>query len=212
MIELEVLNNFVVLEGIDGAGTTSQLELLQTKVFDCGVAGNFNFTFEPTDRKTGFFLRQCLSGEVKLHAGTLARLFAADRAEHLYGASGIVEMLNRGKVVVTDRYLFSSLAYQSADGQGKEAQKANEDFPLPQYLFYFDIDVNTAFARIAKRGSDREIYERAEFQDRVLSEYERILKYYENTGMEIIRLDASESFEKIHEKIWSVVGKLPITY
>ncbi|MBR6913089.1 MAG: dTMP kinase, partial [Treponema sp.] len=108
-----ILKNFVVFEGIDGAGTSTQIGILQNSSF----AEKFFFTAEPTNGETGKFLRKMLKGDVKLDPRTSAYLFAADRAEHLWGTSGtncgIEKQCEDGKIAVSDRYFFSSLAYQS---------------------------------------------------------------------------------------------------
>ena len=108
-----ILENFVVFEGIDGAGTSTQIEILKNSEFK----DRFFFTAEPTDSETGKFLRKMLKGDVELDARTSAYLFAADRAEHLWGNSGgncgVERQCRNGKIAVSDRYFFSSLAYQS---------------------------------------------------------------------------------------------------
>ncbi|MDE5613421.1 MAG: dTMP kinase, partial [Treponemataceae bacterium] len=77
-----VLQNFIVFEGIDGAGTTTQIDLLKAR----DDAERFFFTAEPTNEPTGRLLRTMLRGDVTVDPRTAAYLFAADRAEHLWGA------------------------------------------------------------------------------------------------------------------------------
>jgi len=131
-----------VFEGIDGAGTTTQLKRL----------GNFFkkeelvTTAEPTDRETGLFLRKMLKGELDFSPRTAAYLFAADRAEHLYGKGGIIENTEKGMFVVSDRYIFSSLAYQSISCGEELPRLLNSPFPLPEILFYFE---NTLYKSIS---------------------------------------------------------------
>ena len=104
-----ILKNFIVLEGIDGAGTSTQLNLLKNRLSPEKTV----YTAEPTTLSTGRFLRSVLRGDEKLTPETTAFLFAADRQEHVYGTGGIVESCTSGKLVISDRYVFSSLAYQS---------------------------------------------------------------------------------------------------
>src|SRR5574344_1031504 len=123
-----VLQNFIVFEGIDGAGTTTQLNALRNRK----DTGNFLFTAEPTTAPTGKFLRQMLKGDIPLTPVTSAYLFAADRTEHVFGnlvigdggtlVTGIEKACAQNKIVVIDRYFFSSLAYQSIDC-GKETPR-----------------------------------------------------------------------------------------
>ncbi len=201
-----ILKNFFVFEGIDGAGTTTQINLLRKRP----DADRFVFTAEPSLSPSGKFLRQILSGEVSLDPRTTAFLFAADRNEHLYGNSsddcGIVSKCTDGKFVVSDRYLFSSLTYQSVTCGEELPQKLNEDFPLPEILFFFDIDPEISLKRVLSRG-ETEIYEKLDFQKATAERYRAVIDRYEkmNTGMKIIRLDAARSVDEIAGEIASAL-------
>lgn len=202
-----ILKNFIVLEGIDGAGTSTQLNLLKNRLSPEKTV----YTAEPTTLSTGRFLRSVLRGDEKLTPETTAFLFAADRQEHVYGTGGIVESCTSGKLVISDRYVFSSLAYQSITCGEELPRKLNQDFPLPEYLFFFGITPQAALKRIEKRDVT-EIYEKKDFLEATARQYEKIISYYETlqTGMHIIRLDATESIEKLSEKIWTVLQEMPI--
>ena len=91
-IIMEILKNFAVFEGIDGSGTTTQLEILE-KYFreNPNCLPPFYKTNEPTDGSIGKLIRLSLRKEVLLCPGTIAFLFAADRNEHIYGPGGIKE-------------------------------------------------------------------------------------------------------------------------
>ncbi len=206
-----VLSNFVVFEGIDGTGTSSQIRLLQEKFTSTGKQSDCIFTQEPTTNEIGKLIRSVLQASIKIRPETMARLFAADRCEHLYGENGIIEHLNAGKAVFSDRYLFSSLAYQTATGVAKLAKTENADFPLPELLFFFDLPVDISMDRVSNRTKILEIYEEESFQAKVRNEYLKIIANYEkNTpDMKIIRIDASQTIEEIHKKIWSFVEILP---
>ncbi len=204
-----VLHNFIVFEGIDGSGTSTQIALLKNKLPNPGTL----FTAEPTSLATGRFLRTLLRGDERLTPGTMAYLFAADRYEHVHAQDGILQTCADGGIVVSDRYFFSSLAYQSAECGRELPAKLNESFPLPEYLFYFDIEPSVSLNRITGR-SVTEIYEKREFLEKTAAEYERIIGEYEKTaagtGMKIIRLDASESVAEVSENIWSILRNMPI--
>jgi dTMP kinase len=175
-----ILDNFAVLEGIDGAGTTTQLSLIEERIKKDypALTERVVFTAEPTQNPVGTYIRKVLSGSVKVAPGTLAYLFAADRFEHLYGSNGIVQSVGGGKCVVCDRYLFSSLAYQSPQCGQALVQKLNGEFPLPRILFYFEIDVKTALTRIAHRDT-KEIFETQAILKQTAREYERVISDYE---------------------------------
>lgn len=202
-----ILNNFVVFEGIDGAGTSTQMRLLAERDSDKKIA----FTAEPTERPTGKFLRQILAGKEKVAPQTAAYLFAADRAEHLWGQGGIVDQTKNGLTVVSDRYLFSNLAYQGVTCGEDLPKTLNSPFPLPQLLFFFDISAQKSLERVEKRGEAKEIYENEKFLNDTASRYRAIINQYkklENSGMRIVELDATLPKEKISDLIWKEI--LPI--
>lgn len=201
-----ILNNFIVFEGIDGAGTSTQIEILKKRDDAC----RFFFTAEPTDSETGKFLRRMLRGEVELDGRTGAFLFAADRSEHLYGKGGtncgVVAAAEGGKIVVSDRYLFSSLTYQSVTCGEELPRRLNETFPLPEILFFFDIAPQISLRRVLGRG-ETEIYERLDFQKAAAERYRKIIGEYESlgTGMRVVRIDASRPVGEIARRIAEVL-------
>ncbi len=109
----EILKKFIVLEGLDGSGTTTQLNMLGKKFSQSNI--NCFMTMEPTDGCIGKIIRKALKKEIVLDKKTLALLFSADRNEHLCGRDSIREYLARGIWTISDRYFFSSIAYQSLD-------------------------------------------------------------------------------------------------
>ncbi len=206
-----VLKNFIVLEGIDGAGTTTQQRLLQDKIRALHPQVPCHSTAEPTDGATGRFLRSVLRGEVRLSPRTVAYLFAADRQEHLAAPGGIEELCRSGSLVICDRYLFSSLAYQSAACGPELPRMLNSGFPLPACLLFLDIEPDLSLKRISGR-SVTEIYENRAFLEAAATEYRRVVAEYEamDTGMTIVRLDASQGPEKVAADIWSALENMPI--
>ena len=190
-----VLENFIVFEGIDGAGTSTQIKKLVESNPEKYVA-----TAEPTTNETGKFLRRMLAGEFKVDEKTSSYLFAADRCEHIYGEKGVINMLKQGKTVVSDRYFFSSLAYQSVSC-GKELPRlVNSPFPLPEYLFYFDINPEISLARVTSRGEKTEIYEQIDMQKKTAALYEEVISEYEadkSSEMKVIRVDATKSIDEV---------------
>lgn len=201
-----ILKNFVVFEGIDGAGTSTQLKrLLSGKYSD-----RLEVSAEPTESVTGKFLRRVLSGDLKVDPRTCAYLFAADRAEHLWGSStsdcGIEHKCSEGKVVISDRFLFSSLAYQGVTCGEELPRVLNGQFPLPEFLFFFKIDPKISLQRIQNRDVI-EIYEKLDFLQATERRYEDIIREYQdkNTGMNIIIIDATKSPDEVEKQILSVL-------
>jgi len=205
----EILRNFVVLEGIDGAGTTTQLKRAEAACKRAGIP--CHVTCEPTEMETGRLIRKVLSGEVTVDPGTLARLFVADRYEHVYGKSGIISHLGRGELVVTDRYLFSSLAYQSVECGYDPVYRLNEEFPLPQLLVFLDVPVEVGDLRASGRKV-REIFEISGFQREVRRMYTKAVESHANLGMEILSIDGTESEDAVFEKVWSRLKRIPIEH
>ncbi|MGL4986192.1 MAG: dTMP kinase, partial [Treponemataceae bacterium] len=144
-----------------------------------------------------------------VHPKTTAYLFAADRCEHLYGSGGIVEALEQNKVVICDRYLFSSLAYQTQECGVELPSLLNKDFPLPQIVFFFDIEPEISLGRIKNRDTT-DIYEKEEFLKKTAQQYRTIMDFYNTRGMNIICIDALQSIESITEKILGVLKNMPI--
>lgn len=208
-----ILRNFIVFEGIDGTGTTTQIERLKDHyTLEYGnTPAPVQFTCEPTSGEIGKLIRRALRKDISFTPDTMARLFAADRGEHLYGENGIVSLINSGKAVYSDRYLFSSLAYQGLEGNSQLPHVLNKEYPLPEYLFFFDIDPDIAMDRVEKRAQGLEIYEKREFQKMVRMRYLDIIQKFEQNepSMKVIRIDASSPIDIIAEKIWSIARNLP---
>jgi len=202
-----ILKNFIVFEGIDGAGTSTQIKKLVEK-----NPSKFIATAEPTSLPTGKFLRQMLAGEFSVDEKTNAFLFAADRCEHIYGKGGVKELTENGKIVVSDRYLFSSLAYQSVSCGKEFPLFLNSKFPLPQLLFYFEINPEISLARVNSRNERKEIYEKLDFQKKTAELYNSVIEDYEKTsaetGMKIVRIDASKLIDEISDEIYSKVKEI----
>lgn len=201
----ETWKGFFALEGLDGSGTTTQLRSLAALAAETGRSQKA--TFEPTDGPVGAFLRKVLKGAEKLTHRSLALLFAADRQEHLFGENGIAPLLSRGTQVVTDRYLFSSLAYQSLDLPWEAVWALNKDFPFPEKVFFLDIDVKTAQERILRRGEGMELFDEAKLQEKIRLGYEETWKRLSDEGLSLIRIDAKLSPSEITTKIWDEMGR-----
>jgi dTMP kinase len=207
---MEILANFAVFEGGDGSGTSTQLALLGEQCARALPRGAAFFpTSEPTPGPVGRLIRAALKNDPPLHPDTLARLFAADRSEHLYAPNGVIERCKRGELVVCDRYIPSSLVYQGIECGESLPRSLNAPFPAPELLLFFDLDPQIALERLRSRPS-LEIYERLEFQKKVRERYRALLGEYREGGVRVEIVDASQSVEKVAEEVWSRVSKMPI--
>ncbi|NLZ76686.1 MAG: dTMP kinase [Spirochaetales bacterium] len=189
-----ILKNFIVFEGLDGSGTTTQMQLLAET---CDRSSRLcKATFEPTDKPIGRLVRSILQKQVVTTPLALALLYAADREDHLFNPIyGIAAEAEAGRLVISDRYLYSSLAYQSVEC-GYETIVALNRFPHPEYLFFLDTPVEECLRRIAHRKTESELFEQHEFLIRVKANYERIFADLD-PGVKFTRIDGLLSIEEI---------------
>lgn len=153
---------FIVLEGIDGTGKSTQARNLAAHFSALGRT--VTLSREPTDGPWGTLLRNSaqtgrLSPEEELET------FLKDRRQHVEEL--IAPALAAGNVVILDRYYFSSMAYQGARGfDPQQIRRDNEAFaPVPDLLLILDLDVDTAISRIGSRGDTaNEFEQRANLQ------------------------------------------------
>ncbi|MCL2805611.1 MAG: dTMP kinase [Treponema sp.] len=199
---MNIIKNFYVFEGGDGSGTTTQISLLAKRIKNI----DFYPTFEPTDGQIGRIIRSALKKEIVIKPQTLALLFAADRNEHLYGADGILAQVDKGCLVISDRYALSSLVYQGIECGDELPGLLNSGFPAPELTFFLDIEPETAISRMKDRSS-LEIYEYLDFQKKVREKYLSLIKGYK-ARVEII--DASKSASEVEDQVWNILRQMPI--
>jgi len=203
MVKNEIIKKFIVFEGLDGAGTTTQTELLFNKFKQFNIPCKSGC--EPTRGFIGKTIRQVLSGDKKVASGTIAKLFVSDRHEHLYNPiDGILTLCEEGNYVISDRYLFSSLAYQSLDYGFDKVLSLNSNFPLPEHLFFLDVPPEICQQRLSSRELI-EIYENNEIQDKILINYRKSLELYSNSKMAIHILDGTLNKHELEKIIWNKV-------
>ncbi|MFP4643807.1 MAG: dTMP kinase [Spirochaetales bacterium] len=204
-----ILERFIVFEGLDGAGTTTQARLLADSLTADG--SRIDLDCEPTGGPIGTLIRSVLRGEQSINPCSLAYLFAADRHEHVHAAgTGILSRLEQGYTIISDRYVYSSLAYQGTSCSDTLVSELNQRFPHPARVFYLDVPVNMCLERIAERGHT-EIFEKEQFLNGVASRYKSVLNEAESKGVQVHRLDGTASTEKIAAEISSIVADSPIT-
>ncbi len=143
---------FIVLEGIDGCGKSTQAKLLYDWLLSTGKKAEL--TAEPTKNKIGILIREILSGSEKVDPTALALLFTADRYEHL--GNFIEPNLREGKIVICERYYHSTIAYQSAQGVNKDwLLQINSFARKPDFTIFIDVKPEIAIINIKKK-IDRE--------------------------------------------------------
>jgi dTMP kinase len=167
---------FIVLEGIDGAGTTTQTERLAAHLR--GRGRRATATREPSDGPVGRLLRQILLGQHALPDGgkvagpAMALLFAADRVDHLQRE--IEPLLAGGSDVVSDRYLLSSLAYQAEESDRDWVASLARGVRPADLTILIDVPIAVAADRRHRAGRAVERYDGDAYLERVAENYRRL--------------------------------------
>jgi dTMP kinase len=193
---------FIVLEGLDGAGTTTQARKLNDYFTQRGT--DSFLTFEPTDGAIGTFTRELLTGADTVSHRVLGLLFAADRLAHSHVVRA---QLDAGRAVVCDRYLLSSIAYQTLDPDisAEWVAEVNHGCAVPDLTIFVDVPVAECLQRIHARAEDRTIYEREDRLQTILANYRRHAPFYQQHFGRLATVDGTASVEAVHGAIVEVV-------
>jgi len=185
---------FIVIEGLDGSGKTTQATLLAKR-----LSQNYKvlLTAEPSQCKIGTFIREgCLYEEKRLPIEAEALLFAADRIEHMQ--KEIKPALDEGKLVICDRYVYSSLAYQGSAGLSLDWIKTiNARALQPDFSVFIDVAPERVLERLQRKKS---VMETLETQQKVRDVY---LKFFEKG--ELVRVDGDKPKEVVADELYTVV-------
>jgi len=208
--------HFIVIEGIDGSGTTTQCSILADRLTEKGLP--VHMTREPSDGPIGVLIRQILTGRVvvpgrhgarPLNWATMATLFASDRLDHL--EAEVIPNLTDGVTVICDRYDHSSVAYQTVSGGGGEdvaswVRELNRYARRPDLTLVLDVDPGGAASRRDTRSGSPELYEFDEMQVELAKFYAKIDEVF--PGDTIRHIDANFGIEAVATAIWSEVMSL----
>ncbi|MCW4000316.1 MAG: dTMP kinase [Candidatus Bathyarchaeota archaeon] len=188
---------FLVIEGLDGSGKTTQATLLAEKLIEKYAVW---LTAEPSRGKIGTFIRDCcLYEQTRLPTEAEALLFAADRIEHMY--SEIKPALDAGKLVICDRYVYSTLAYQGSAGLSLDWIKTTNARALqPDFSIFIDVPPQRVIERLQRKKS---VMETLETQQKVREVY---LKYVEKG--ELIRIDGDREKTAVADELYRRVCEL----
>ncbi len=200
---------FIVLEGLDGAGTSTQVRRLAASLRSSGY--RVTATGEPSDLPIGRLIRSALRrrlpgrerGETFTHE-TLALLFAADRLDHLH--QQILPALRRGEVVLCDRYVLSSLVYQGLTSRPAWVSQINQLAVPPDLTLFIDVDPRTAAARRASRGKEAELFEDEQTQQKIAARYRRVIRHRRRRER-IISIDGSKSIEEVTAQALKLIDR-----
>ena len=208
--------HFIVIEGIDGSGTTTQCAILAERLIQKGLPSRT--TREPSDGPIGVVIRQILTGRVVVPGrdgarppgwATMATLFASDRLDHL--EAEVIPNLTDGVTVICDRYDYSSVAYQTVSGGGGDdvsawVRELNRHARRPDLTLVLDVDPEVAASRRGTRSGRPELYEVDELQVELAQFYAKIDELF--PGDTIRHIDANCGVEGVTAAIWSEVMAL----
>jgi len=204
---------FIAFEGLDGAGTTTQARHLADRLESEGFP--VHLTKEPSEGPVGNLISLVLKRRlVAPQAGRpldpfpddlLALLFAADRIDHLHAE--ILPKLREGEMVITDRYLLSSYAYQSLGCDLRWVREVNSHALLPDITFLIDVPAPVCLKRIERERWQTELFEGLDKLVVVRKNYLRIAASPIGEEMNVIRLDGEREVRAVHKEIWGELSK-----
>lgn len=200
---------FIVFEGIDGAGKTTQVGLLAERLR--GMGKQVVITAEPTSLPSGKALREVLGGRVKKSDCEIAAMFTLDRIAHNVDAeSGIEKLVSEGAYVICDRYYYSSLAYQGSLVDYGWVKALNTECPEirhPDLCIFLDLTPTESMKRISAGRESTEIYENEETLTRVREAFMRVIDDMSAVD-NIVTVNAATDISSISEKIFEQVRKI----
>jgi dTMP kinase len=201
------MGRLIVLEGLDGAGTTTQARRLVEYLR--GRGGKAHLTREPSDGPVGQLIRQMLTGGhaipgESISQGTFGLLFAADRLDHLQRE--IEPQLAAGATVVSDRYYHSSLAYQGTGADRDWITMLNARARKPDLTIFLQVRPEVAAKRRADAGRVQELFEDMRMQEEVAAGYKATFSELMAQGERIEIVDGEASPDAVFGVILALVG------
>ncbi len=198
---------FIVFEGIDGAGKTTQIERLAAKLRAEGR--RVAITAEPTASVSGGLLRDALGGIQKRTACEMSALFVLDRIFHNVNPNGIEAMLADGYDVICDRYYYSSMAYQGSQTDAEWVRDMNLSCPeirRPDLCVFLDLSPEESLRRIARDRTSTEIYEKKEILEAVREKFFGVFRELDDR---VAIIDTTGlSIDEVAEKVAAAVEGL----
>ena len=194
---------FIAFEGIDGSGKGTQIKKLKKRLEKEGYP--IFRTAEPNDSPFGSLIHQIMIGRVKTTNDVIAAMFVADRLDHIENdTNGLLKFINQGINVITDRYYFSSYAYQSVDLPMDwiiEANRPAAQLLRPDLTVFIDVDPQVTMARIEQNRLTRELFEKT---DRLTETRKRYFEAFEKLKDEekILIINGDRDIDEIAEDIW----------
>lgn len=196
--------NFFVIEGIDGSGKTTLIQLLQRFIKKIHKVQCFLFLKEPTDLETGKKIKELLLSNQKISQKDWLKLFEEDRLANV--EKNILP--NKEKIIIQDRYYFSTAAYQ---GETKEQvieilYYFYKKFPKPKIIFFLQLDLDTALQRIQKRNANSlDIFEKKEELKRIYKNYQILLEELKKLDINFYILDSKKNSYHLAKEVLKII-------
>lgn len=195
MLKNQYPGKFIVLEGLDGSGQSTQVSLLGDFFIKNGK--DVVLTKEPTQTsEAGKKIKKILEEKIEIDPLEFQKLYAQDRKEHLENI--IIPALKQGKIVISDRYFFSTFAYGTAHGADlEELIKMNDNFLYPDLTFFLKVMPKVCIERIEKRADPKTLFEKEEKLVKVAEIYEKLASRFENIKV----IDGEESIGQVFDQV-----------
>lgn len=191
---------FIVFEGLDGSGQSTQAQLLKDYL-EKDKKVSALLTKEPTSEPPiGVLIRQILKKEISVSPAALQLLFCADRSEHLEKI--IKPALEENKYVISDRYFYSTIAYGSLDLDINWLIEMNKPFLIPDIIFLLKVRPQVCIERIDKNRDKREFFEESEKLRKVWQTYEILSQRFSNIRI----IDGEKSIKEVFEEVKLKIG------
>ena len=202
---------FFVIEGVDGSGKSTQMEILSNKL--SAVNLKYHLTTEPTDGPIGVLIRKILRKEIVVSESALAGLFLADRLDHLENEeNGLTKIISRGTHVITDRYYWSSYAYHSLHLPMEWVIAINAkcaEILKPNITFYLDLTAEESIKRIKQSRATTELFEEKRILENVRNNYLKSIELLgDKENVVVVNTNENKSPEEVFEKIWVHISKM----
>ncbi|HKL01614.1 MAG TPA: dTMP kinase [Desulfotignum sp.] len=194
---------FLVFEGLDGSGKTTQMTRIQKRLTGMGI--DVVTTCEPTNGPVGSLIRKMLEGRMATDPRTIAALFAADRTDHLVKPeTGVQALVENGRMVLCDRYYFSSYAYHARDMDLEwiiTLNSVNAQILRPDLTLFIDVAPETCLDRIRAGRHRLDMYEKIDILKQVRHNYFTAFDWLRDKE-KVVKVDGNAAEDAVEKSIW----------
>lgn len=192
---------FIVFEGLDGSGQTTQIALLENYLKSQNK--KVHITHEPTDNIIGGLIRGLLTKSWSLNNAGMQLLYCADRSHHL--EAEIIPALDARQIVISGRYFFSTIAFGSLNNDITWLETLNEKFPHADITFFIRVSPRECIRRINGSRFRKELFEKEKILEKVIKTYDKIFasKKYKNIHI----INGEQSVEKVSQDVIKIIDR-----